>query len=517
VLFHKATVLPSPAPWLSTHSYPTYLRTLIILGLNILFGYNRVRFTPDYKLYGFLTIANAGLVLLLGARNNLLGLVLRIPAPTLLLYHRILGRVTLVQATLHFALTANHHNRTHQLATVLGNTQIQAGVVGWTALAIIAITSISLLRRRTFEAFYYLHFFFLLFTISALIHAVYAREFLIPGFVLWGLDRLVRLTNGFRRLRILSVAHYAGDVTKIKVDGIDRQHAGQIAFLQIPSISFFNWHPFTIASAPEDDAAVFAVRGLGSYTKRIQAVAEYAGSIGNKSTSSNGSSGETLSRHQHPPTGSALCDTNLRIRLDGPYPQGGLQYDQYPVVALVAGGIGITPAISILSRVAHRAAASADKCDNTGGRWHVHLLWVVKDAQHATWFEEELLRASQLMQASGGRATLDVAIFATGKAVEATSEGGERAYGAGGAGSSSYAEGSFMMETPYTYGGPGQLHRGRPNLALWFETIGQQRKGLDAAVNLCGPRRLISDARRAAARASSVDGLFHVEEEVFEF
>ena len=40
---------------------------------------------------------------------------------------------------------------------------------------------------------------------------------------------------------------------------------------------------------------------------------------------------------------------------------------------------------------------------------------------------------------------------------------------------------------------------------------------MDVAVSLCGPRRMIDTARKAAAMASWEGGLFEVEEEVFEF
>jgi hypothetical protein len=42
------------------------------------------------------------------------------------------------------------------------------------------------------------------------------------------------------------------------------------------------------------------------------------------------------------------------------------------------------------------------------------------------------------------------------------------------------------------------------------------RPGLNAAVSTCGPRQLLDDARKAAAKASGDSSLFFVEEELFE-
>jgi len=44
---------------------------------------------------------------------------------------------------------------------------------------------------------------------------------------------------------------------------------GQYAFINIPEISRFQWHPFSIASSPNNDFMVFMIQNSGDYTSRL--------------------------------------------------------------------------------------------------------------------------------------------------------------------------------------------------------------------------------------------------------
>jgi len=457
---------------------------VIFVFLNFLWGWNRIQFSGDFQLYGWLAIANAGLALLMGARSNVFSHVLRIPSDTLLLYHRWIGRATFIHATIHMSTTVQQYVRTEQLATVFENTRIRVGMMCWVAVTIIFLSSLSFIRRRFFEVFYYAHLvLFLIFIGGALYHASFGVEFMVPGLVLWGVDRMYRLFARFRTVTVTSVTHYPGDLTKIKFRGLRTFMPGQIAWIQIPSVSQLNWHPFTIASAPGEEVGTIAMRGLGGYTKRVQLL-EPAHSMSDKApnTADDSSNGMVSSM------------SNLKIRLDGPYKFGHLQWDRYPVIVLVAGGIGVTPAISIASYIVNRARSSADAAQS----WHIHMLWTVKSTQHSVWFEEELSNLAALAADPATPVTFDLEIHAT------RHEGGN------------HGQEEYAMETSRKYNGPGTVHIGRPNMLQWFQQVQSQRRGMDAAVSVCGPRALMDDGRKAASKVSWEHGLFYVSEEEFE-
>lgn len=54
----------------------------------------------------------------------------------------------------------------------------------------------------------------------------------------------------------------------IKSPGYDFK-PGQYAFINIPEISRWEWHPFSIASSPNNDFMVFMIQNSGDYTDKL--------------------------------------------------------------------------------------------------------------------------------------------------------------------------------------------------------------------------------------------------------
>ncbi|KAF5550894.1 ferric-chelate reductase [Fusarium napiforme] len=481
VWLHKLHSFPLPLSYLDWHITDA-ARFTAFLALNLIFSIQTNEFTADYTLYGWLAIANAGLALLMASRNNLFATLLRIPNPVLLQYHRWIGLATVSHATAHVSFNIQHYIETKQVTTSFGNHRIQVGLMAWVALALLFLTALPIVRRRFFEIFYYTHALFFVFVVGALIHASHGPEFMLPGLLLWAIDRAIRFAYNFRTVQVQSVEAFEGNVTKFKVKGLRTRTPGQVVWLQIPKVSFLNWHPFTVASAPSDPGktATIAVRGLGGFTKGVQ----YADCNGDE--------------NQH---GCASLDSNsmmahpLRMRLDGPYGVGSVSWGLLPVTVLVAGGIGITPGISIASHIIRQTGI------NVGGHSasHIHLLWVVRDAQHIQWFADELTELVNACAKPDSSTSLEISIFVTG--------GRQREVQVNGP-----SHEMQVMSSPQ----PWTIHLGRPDLKQWFRQLKSNNLGMDAAVNLCGPRQLIEQGRAAACDVSDREGLFFVQEEVFE-
>ncbi|KAL5222054.1 hypothetical protein ABZP36_026767 [Zizania latifolia] len=201
-----------------------------------------------------------------------------------------------------------------------------------------------------FNAFWYSHHLFIIVYIALivhgeclyLIHVWYRRTtwmYLSVPVCLYVGERILRFfRSGSYSVRLLKVAIYPGNVLTLQMSKPPtfRYKSGQYMFVQCPVVSPFEWHPFSITSAPGDDYLSIHVRQLGDWTRELKRVfaAACEPPVGGKSG---------LLRADET-TKKALP----KLLIDGPYGSPTQDYSNYDVLLLVGLGIGATPFISIL-------------------------------------------------------------------------------------------------------------------------------------------------------------------------
>jgi predicted ferric reductase len=162
--------------------------------------------------------------------------------------------------------------------------------------------------------------------------------------------------------------------------------AGDYLFIRIPEVATFEWHPFTISSAPEHlgepgGRVTLHIRSLGNWTKSLGALAAQR---------------ESLEEQPAP----------LLARIDGPYgtPSGHIFDTKHAV--LIAAGIGVTPFAAILDSMLQRRRAG----DRSSKLERVHFIWVNRDQHAFEWFTELIAE----LEAGDSANLLDVRIYMTG-------------------------------------------------------------------------------------------------------
>ncbi|KAK9279998.1 hypothetical protein L1049_013682 [Liquidambar formosana] len=203
------------------------------------------------------------------------------------------------------------------VANVPGEISLVAGLVMWA-------TTIPGVRRKMFELFLYTHYFYVLFVFFFILHVgINYSCMMLPGFYLFMVDRYLRFLQSRQRVRLLSARILPCETLELnfsKSPGLSYTSTS-IMFVNVPSISKLQWHPFTISSSSnlEPEQLSLVIKSEGSWSKKLY---------------------EMLS--------SPSLMERLDVSLEGPYGPASTHFLRHDTLVMVSGGSGITPFISII-------------------------------------------------------------------------------------------------------------------------------------------------------------------------
>ncbi|KAJ1380897.1 Riboflavin synthase-like beta-barrel [Sesbania bispinosa] len=249
------------------------------------------------------------------------------------------------------------------------------GTEGWTGITIVVLMAIAYtlaqpwfrrnrlklpkpLKKLTgFNAFWYSHHLFVIVYALLIVHGYYLYlskkwykkttwMYLAIPMIIYACERLLRaFRSGYKNVKILKVAVYPGNVLALHVSKPQgfKYHSGQYIFVNCSDVSPFQWHPFSITSAPGDDYVSVHIRTLGDWTSQLKAVFAKA---------CQPASGDQ--------SGLLRADMMPKLLIDGPYGAPAQDYKNYEVILLVGLGIGATPLISILKDVLNNMKQQKD-------------------------------------------------------------------------------------------------------------------------------------------------------------
>ncbi|KAI9084739.1 hypothetical protein K1719_033145 [Acacia pycnantha] len=257
------------------------------------------------------------------------------------------------------------------------------GTEGWTGIVMVVLMAIAFilaqpwfrrgrlnlpkpLKKLTgFNAFWYSHHLFVIVYALFIVHGYYLYlskhwykkttwMYIAVPVVLYACERLIRaLRSGYQSVKISKVAVYPGNVLALymsKPQGF-KYMSGQYLFLNCSDVSPFQWHPFSITSAPGDDHVSVHIRTLGDWTSQLKAVFAKACQPASEGQSgllrADVSAGNSIPRMP-------------KLLIDGPYGAPAQDYKNYEVLLLVGLGIGATPLISILKDVLNNMKQQQD-------------------------------------------------------------------------------------------------------------------------------------------------------------
>ncbi|NXX20041.1 NOX5 oxidase, partial [Podargus strigoides] len=362
-----------------------------------------------------------------------------LPLDQHVVFHQLVGYMVLALAAVHTGAHIANFSRLAQqdgrpsLAEYLLSAQPAVGGLGGTAsqtglalqgllAAMLTFSSPCVRRSGHFEVFYWTHLSYISVWILLILHGPHFwKWFAVPG-CLFALEKAVGVAG--RRaggLRIVEVNLLPSKVTHLVIQRPQffRYKPGDYVYLNIPAIATYEWHPFTISSAPEQQETLWLhIRSLGQWTNKLYEYFQQPELPSLEPKPLSRSLGEKRCQHwaQVGVEGAQFL-ANLECYIDGPYGTPTRRIFTSEHAVLIGAGIGITPFASILQSIMYRYRRRKQSCPSCHFSWcedlrdeemtlrKVDFIWINQDQKHFEWFISLLtkLEMEQAEQEPGGR------------------------------------------------------------------------------------------------------------------
>lgn len=216
---------------------------------------------------------------------------------------------------------------------LIGTVPGATGITGLALMYILSLLSIPQVRRWNYEIFQLGHL--LMFPIIGLMMAhgtshllqwpMFGYFLAVPSLLVL-VERVVRICLGFHsikgQLKVLD-----GETVQIAAtipsERIWKYEAGQYIFLQVPAISFFQWHPFTVSFCRGNQMMVH-IKTDGNWTSKLRALG-----------------GET-------------GEAEIKVGVNGPFGAPAQRFYDFSHTLIIGAGIGVTPFSGILADLQHK-------------------------------------------------------------------------------------------------------------------------------------------------------------------
>ncbi|GFP97311.1 ferric reduction oxidase 2 [Phtheirospermum japonicum] len=246
-------------------------------------------------------------------------------------YHIWLGHITMALFTAHGFLYIVYWTLTNRLSEILkwddhyisniaGEISLLCGLGLW-------VTTYPNIRRKIFELFLYTHYLYVLFIIFFILHAgIGFACIMLPGFYLFMIDRYLRFLQSRQNVRLVTARILPCETIELnfaKGRGLNYNPTSTI-FINVPTISKLQWHPFTITSnsSLEQEKLSVMIKCDGSWTKKLYDAISSSSSV-----------------------------DRLQVSVEGPYGHATTNFLRHDMLVMICGGSGIAAFSSIIKEL----------------------------------------------------------------------------------------------------------------------------------------------------------------------
>lgn len=374
------------------------------------------------------------------------------------------------------------------------------GVIITLSLILIITSSMEVIRRSYFEVFWYTHHLFIIFFAGLVFHGAgrivrsqtttdpphnttYCKDRIedwgkipecpIPQFAggfpqtwMWVIapmfiylcERIVRFARYTQTVRYRKIVMRPSKVLELQlVKNGFKMEVGQYVFINCPSISQLEWHPFTMTSAPEEDFFSVHIRSAGDWTNKLINIMEQL------------------------PEGAQ----GPKLGVDGPFGTASEDVFDYEVAMLVGAGIGVTPFASILKSIWYKFKQSDPKLRTR----KIYFYWLCRETYAFEWFADLLQVLEREMEERGMGHFLTYKLYLTGWDQSLAD----------------FFNVNFDKDTDVVTGLKQKTNIGRPIWDKEFEQVKKENPTSVVGTFLCGPEALAKVLDKKCAKFSDVD------------
>uniref|UniRef100_A0A8C0IPA5 NADPH oxidase 5 n=1 Tax=Chelonoidis abingdonii TaxID=106734 RepID=A0A8C0IPA5_CHEAB len=242
-------------------------------------------------------------------------------------------------------------------------------------ICVMLVCSSTFVRKSGhFEVFYWTHLSYIFIWALLVLHGPnFWKWFVVPGF-LFVVEKTIGIAvSRMGGLYIVEINLLPSKVTHLVIKRPQFFHykPGDYIYLNIPAIAKYEWHPFTISSAPEQQDTIWLhIRSRGQWTNRLY---EYFRRPEPLSQEPKRLMGNLRKQRYHKWT---------QCYINGPYGTPTRRIFTSEHAVLVGAGIGITPFASILQSIMYRLSLKDDEMKLR----KVDFIWINRDQKSFEWF-----------------------------------------------------------------------------------------------------------------------------------
>ncbi|KAL5856331.1 hypothetical protein ACOSQ3_003789 [Xanthoceras sorbifolium] len=323
--------------------------------------------------FGMLGLLCMAFLFLPVARGSVLLRLIDIPFDYAVRYHVWLGNLTILLFTLHglfyvigWAIQGRLRHellawKSTGIAHLPGVISLLVGLMMW-------VTSLNPVKKQYFELFFYTHQLYIIFVVFLAMHVGdFIFSIAAGGIFLFILDRFLRFCQSRRTVDVLSAKCLSCGTVELVLSKPEnlRYNALNFILLQVRELSWLQWHPISVSSSPLDGKYHLSVviKVFGEWTAKLRE---------NILSMSEAEPLEDLPLQHH---------NKITASVEGPYGPELPYHFMYENLILVAGGIGISPFMSLLRDILHRTR-EGKPCPAT----NILIVWAVKKSDELPLF-----------------------------------------------------------------------------------------------------------------------------------